>query len=458
MPFFLVYVFQQTDYEMPRFYSVIRSIPDITNLRKRGRLEKTTKVKLLLIFAYALYFACIATIVCALLTGSYYLLFGMLILLPLVCISGLVIVIAIANTIVGALRSRYISKASIILANHKGYKIAVLGSYGKTSMKELLIEVIGSSKKISATTGNKNVPISISRWAGKLNGDEDILIVEYGESKPGDIAKLAKLTHPDFVVATGVAPNHLDFYKTEEALAHDFKSVTNYVAAKNIYANIQMKHVFQGETDVTFYSETNIGQWKIKNIEVTIKGIYFELVQPKASIKISSHLLGRHNIGPLAAVALLAMRLGVPIKKIEQSIANTKPYDHRMKPRQLHGAWLIDDTYNGNLEGFKAGLALLKELPAKRKIYVTPGLVSQGALTEAVHIEIGEKIAIANPDIVVLMDNSVTKFIMSGLDTQNYHGSIKIESDPLAFYTNLDQFVANGDLILMQNDWPDGYR
>ena len=166
--------------------------------------------------------------------------------------------------------------------------------------------------------------------------------------------------------------------------------------------------------------------------------------------------MGRHQIGPLSLAAALADQLGLSLQEIESGIRKTKPYEHRLQPYQLHGAWVIDDTYNGNLEGIKAGLVLLKELPAKRKIYVTPGLVDQGKETQNVHEMVGRAISSSAPDLVVLMKNSVTKFIKAGIDNKNIN--VKLVDDPLNFYTNIDQIISSGDLLLMQNDWTDNYN
>ena len=144
-------------------------------------------------------------------------------------------------------------------------------------------------------------------------------------------------------------------------------------------------------------------------------------------------------------------------KQVEAGLAKTQPFEHRMQPYQLGGAWIIDDTYNGNLEGVRAGTELLASLEAKRKFYVTPGLVDQGGEKERVHIEVGELIAVAKPDIVVLMKNTVTAFIEQGLIKGGFNGELRIEPEPLEFYKNLEHFVAAGDVILMQNDWTDNY-
>ena len=175
------------------------------------------------------------------------------------------------------------------------------------------------------------------------------------------------------------------------------------------------------------------------------------------TLKIKSQLLGKHQVGPLAVVAAIADRLGLDAQQIEAGVSKIEPFEHRMQPRKTAGAWILDDTYNGNIDGMKAGLELLKELPAKRKIYITPGLVDQGAESAEIHQELGKAIAKANPDIVVLMKHSVTPDIEKGLGAGGYKGKLIIEEDPLDFYNNLDRFIAAGDLVLMQNDWPDNY-
>jgi UDP-N-acetylmuramoyl-tripeptide--D-alanyl-D-alanine ligase len=146
-------------------------------------------------------------------------------------------------------------------------------------------------------------------------------------------------------------------------------------------------------------------------------------------------------------------------EQIKAGLAKTKPFEHRMQPRKLAGgAWVIDDTYNGNIEGLRAGLELLKALPGTRKWYVTPGLVDQGPETVDVHRELGSLIAAAGPAVVVLMKNSVTNYIMDGLHDAMYTGEVRIENEPLKFYTNLESFLAAGDIALLQNDWTDNYN
>ena len=371
-----------------------------------------------------------------------------LILLPLVTGSWLVIKPS------HALKVRRSSK---VFGSHPGVKLAIAGSYGKTTMKEILLSVLSEGKKVAATPANRNVAISHALFAAKLEGDEDILIIEYGEGAPGDVAKFAKKTHPTAGVITGLAPAHLDKYKTLDAAGRDIFSLGRFVKPGQLFVNgdAEAAKRFIQKADVVFDS-TGITDWKISDVKVSKNGLDFSLNGRPGSLKIKSQLLGRHQIAPLALAAFLGKKYGLSDEQVKRGIAKIQPFEHRMRPYQLSGAWVIDDTYNGNIEGMKAGLALLAELKSKRKIYITPGLVDQGAEERPVHRELGEAITKANPDKVVLMKHSVTEYILEGL--ADYKGQLVIEEDPLDFYTNLDKFVAAGDLVLMQNDWPDNYN
>jgi UDP-N-acetylmuramoyl-tripeptide--D-alanyl-D-alanine ligase len=352
-----------------------------------------------------------------------------------------------------------IKRSRRLFGEHRAIKIAVAGSYGKTTMKEILATVLAEDKKVAATPANMNVPVSHARFAKKLSGDEDVLIIEYGEGAPGDVAKFARVTKPDIAVITGLAPAHLDKYKTLKRAGEDIFSLSDFVKASDIYVNNESEDTLPFlKQSYNTYDSKNAAGWKISNTKLSLSGISFSMKDGKKTLNIKSRLLGRHQIGPLAAAAALADRLGLSTQQIEAGIAKIKPFEHRMQPRQVGGAWIVDDTYNGNIEGMKAGLGLLRDLPGKRKIYITPGLVDQGAESAAIHQELGEAIASASPDIAVLMKNSVTPNIQKGLETGNYKGQMIIEDDPLNFYNNLEQFIAAGDLVLMQNDWPDQYK
>ena len=467
-PAILVYMLQNTEYQIGPYLQWYWRTQDFSRVEHRRRLVYTRPARLLLLI---IVIGILAQIGLGLgliwlwwrgaLPGGWAFGLALILAYPVVW-AHLIVLPLIAGRLLVVLprQRRQIAVSEQIFQRHPGEKIAIVGSYGKTSMKELLLTVLSAGKKVAATPANLNVAVSHAAFARQLEGDEDILLIEYGEGAPGDVARFARTTHPTRAVITGVAAAHLDKYKSTHDAGKDIFSVAGYLSDKSrCYVNNDCAacdtfirgQAFQG------YSHEGALGWKVRDVSVNIHGLEFTLVKAQRRIRVRSGLLGRHNIGPLSLAAGLAAEFGIGIRQIEAAVAGTLPFEHRMQPYQLNGAWIIDDTYNGNIEGIKAGTALLKELPARRKLYVTPGLVDQGAETKAVHRSMGQYIAAAEPDKVILMKNSATEFIAAGLTQAGYKGEVVVESDPLGFYSNIDKYIAAGDLVMMQNEWPDNY-
>ena len=467
-PTVLTYMLQSTEYRAGPYLAWFWRTNDFSRVMYRRTLDRTRAARLLLL---ALRFGMLLQIAAGLtlsgcwywgeLTGGWQ--FGLAVLLsyPLVWAHLAALPLTAGRWLIVVPRQRrLIKKSEKVFRQHKGVKIAIAGSYGKTSMKELLLTVLSEGKKVAATPANKNVPISHAYFARKLSGNEDVLLIEYGEGGPGDIRRFRRVTHPTHAVVTGIAPAHLDRYKTIERAAKDIFSVAGFVAPSNVFVNVESPltdQLLRKNKKYQGYSRDGALGWKIQDVHIAVTGTDFTLVKGGQTLQLHSGLIGRHQVGPLAFAAVLAKELGLSDAQIKSGIAKTVPFEHRMRPYQLNGAWIIDDTYNGNLEGVKAGTALLKELPAKRKLYITPGLVDQGGQAKAVHEQMGRLIAGAEPDTVVLMKNSAAPDIARGLQAAGYKGEVQIEDNPLDYYTHLQAFIAAGDVVLMQNDWTDNY-
>jgi UDP-N-acetylmuramoyl-tripeptide--D-alanyl-D-alanine ligase len=465
-PRIVAYMLQSTEYQVWPYLKWYWRTQNFATVMRRRSLDRTRRAKLV-------WLALLAGMALQALAGllliafglqsdrSEFVLFGLALLLayPVFWAHLIVLPLLAAKYFYTIPRqNRVVAASAELFKQHPAAKVAIVGSYGKTTMKELLLTVLGAGIKVAATPANRNVASSHATFVAGLDGDEEVLLIEYGEGAPGDVGRFAQTTHPDHAVITGVAPAHLDQYKTLEAAAEDIFSVTDFVSPQKTYVNADSAAARPYIRD-TFqqYDQSGIGAWKVSKVAVSLDGTSFTLTRGKQKLDVVSKLLGRHQIGPLCAAIALGMELGISDKDLLAGIANTEPYEHRMRTYRLGGAVIIDDTYNGNLEGVRAGTALLAELESSRKWYVTPGLVDQGALTGEVHEEMGQLIAAAKPNVVVLMQNSVTEHIRKGLDAAGYKGDIRIQTDPLAFYTHLEHFVSAGDLVLMQNDWTDNY-
>lgn len=465
-PTTIVYMLQSSEYDVVEYFKWVQRTTDFSNVMRRSTLKYTNKAKVLLVLSHLTTYILYALVIVLWFVANdkysiVHLYFSIMILVatPWFLAYFITIPLILGKVLIQNPRERQIIKeAKSIIKNHNGLKVAIVGSFGKTTAKEILATILTVGKNIACTPGNMNTPIGISRFAKKLSGDEDVLIFEMGEAKVGDIKELCELTGPDMGIITGINEAHLSNFGTIENTIKTIFELIDYLGEKPVYKNsdspILEKKILKN--DKLAYSRDGINGWKVLNVESGIFGLHFDMIKDGEKIHLETMLIGEHNIGIIAASVVIAKQLGMTHDQIIEGVSYTKPFEHRMEPKYIHGAWIIDDTYNGNFEGVLAGLKLLKETEAKRRIYVTPGLVEHGDKTSSIHAKIGKEISKV-ADVVVLMKNSATRDIASGLENGNFRGELKIVDDPLDFYTNIEHFVAAGDVVLMQNDWTDNY-
>ncbi|HXE09869.1 MAG TPA: Mur ligase family protein, partial [Verrucomicrobiae bacterium] len=236
----LVYMLQSSEYQVKPYLVWVARTKDFTRVMRRRALMPTRPARLLLL---ALRSGMLLQIVAGLLliyAGIWHNVpggaaFGAALILayPFVWAYVAVIPLILGRELAAKPREqKAVKRSETVFAKHPGVRIAVAGSYGKTTMKELLATVLGEGLKVAATPANKNVSLSHARFASGLKGDEDVLIIEYGEGAPGDVLRFAHHTHPTHAVITGVAAAHLDRYKTVKAAGEDIFTLADYLDGK----------------------------------------------------------------------------------------------------------------------------------------------------------------------------------------------------------------------------------
>lgn len=463
----VVYMLQNTDYEARRFWQWYVRVADWREVMRHGDLEPTRAARFILALFTALQLMIYAYIPAAwwlIETNSTTEVIFKIIYLalwfiaaPLIAVGLLLAVLALARLLIQKpLYWWRVRQARQLLARHPATKIGIAGSYGKTTMKYILTAVLGSRKKVAATQGNYNTSIGLARFARSLKGDEDILILEYGEYRPGDVERLARLSPPSIGVITGVNEQHMmRMGSIDNALATVFELDDVMGPEGLLYVNGESAHVERRlSTHHVTYSRDGCAGWKVEKAKSDLHGTSFTAKQGKRTVKIITPLLGLHQIGPLVCALALADRLGVSTTDITRAAAALTPPKLRFEPQLIGGATVIYDIYNGNPAGFLAGIDFLDQLPktqAKRRVYVTPGIIELGGEAERIHREIGERLADSRIDEIVLVRNRVTDWLREGLESGGYKGRLREIDDGPAFYGQIETFVGQGDVVLLQN-------
>ncbi|MGB9726741.1 MAG: Mur ligase family protein [Minisyncoccia bacterium] len=368
------------------------------------------------------------------------------------------------------IKNLIIFKAKRKIQKFKNLKIiGITGSYGKTSFKEILATILSVKYKVVFTPENKNTPLGISNVILKnLNENTEIFVVEMSAWQKGDIKTLCQITPPDIALITGINESHLERFKTiENTIKTKFEIVKyskpNALIVLNADNNLIVENYknYLGNKQVIFYGKENTSflNYKITNIifeeERFKQKCTIEFEKEKKEIEIP--LLGDYAISTIIGAFLIAKHLGLNDKDIKLGISLIKPIAHRLEPIKKENFLIIDDSYNGNPNGAKAAIEVLKKFKNKRKIYVTPGLVEMGKEAQKVHEEIGRLLAPV-ADLVILIQNSVTGFIISGLLEKNFNREkIIIFNNPFELQEKMKEIIKPNDVILFQNDWPDNY-
>jgi len=476
-----LYLFQLEEYEDERFLKSLfsKGLFPIKDLRKN--LVLTNKVKLNLAIALVIKLA--ISIALAYLASPFFNISSTFTYI-LLCIAFFYVTDIfhfafaiqaawITSPFEGIAKKRMIKQAKNKLGKFKNIKIiGITGSYGKTSMKEVLKTVLSERFKVVATKGNNNTPLGVARTIiNNVTDNTEILIIEVGEYKKGDVAEICTIAPPHISIITGINEAHLERYGSmENAISTKFEitEITQpnpaiYLNADDELTKQNYKRLIAKDLEVNFFSARNddLSEIKAKDIFFDTKkpGISFSLKHNATEIEnINTNFISEYIIGYSAACTLIALQLGMTASEIKFALGQIKPFEHRLEAKiNPNNILIIDDTYNGNSNGIKEGISILKKFKDRRKVYVTPGLVETGAVAEPIHNEIGKWLA-SVVDLVILTKNSVTPFIFDGLVKAGFDKSkIVWYYSSKETYEKLREHLQPNDVVLMQNDWSDNY-
>ena len=461
----LAYMLQASEYDIRDYLVWYRKTKDFARVERRKRFVGTAKGLLLLVAAWTILFFLIGAAIFILWTGTgplkYILPFLVVLFSPYFLAYGILIPLLVMRIVVQRpVEYLAMSKTKRILENHNAVKIGIAGSFGKTTMREIIKTVLSEGKKVAAPPWSYNTPLGISKFVKTLKGDEDVLVFEFGEYYPGDVRRLCELVGPSIGVITGINEAHLQKFKSLERTVETIYELADYLGERPVYVNIESELARKNlRPSHTPYDRECAGNWKIENPRTDLAGTSFTLIRDGTKLELTSALLGLHQIGPLAAAADIAIRFGLSFEQVQTGIKKTRPFEHRLEPKARNdGVVTIDDSYNGNPDGVNAAIEFLESLKGRRRFYVTPGLVEMGARTREIHKQIGKKLAKVNIEKVVLIKNSVTSDIECGLKEEGYRGDVIWFDDAPAAFAALPFLTVSGDIVLLQNDWPDQYR
>ena len=316
--------------------------------------------------------------------------------------------------------------------------VAVTGSYGKTSMKNFIAQLLGTQFEVYMTPRSVNTLGGIIRDINEsLPSTAQVYVCEAGARRSGDILEIAQLVQPHYAVVGKVGPQHLEYFGTLENIVRTKLELIHSDRLKQAFVHFEAAE--EPHEKVRFFGR------EVSNVNANLEGLDFDLALEGERLHLHAPVLGDFNAVNIEAAVLVAQAMGMEGKRIERAVSKLKPVEHRLQRIDAGGKRILDDGYNGNIDGMREGIRLCS-LHEGRKVIVTPGLVES---TEALNRELIEAIN-AVFDLVIVTGALNAALFRKYLEVDD---AVFLE-DKSTLTAVLGEKTRPGDIIYFANDAP----
>ena len=372
------------------------------------------------------------------------------------------------------IRRHYLALASERIRRVDPVVVAVAGSFGKTSTKQILAQLLQPHVNTLPTRKSFNTLMGVTRVINEdLTPEHRIFIVEMDAYAPGEIAAISSLVHPRLAIITGIGPQHMERFGTLERIAGALYEVASALPADGTL----ILHTGD-EPGAALAQRARQEDRRLIRYALTPDGAAVDADVVASAIRIDSHgatfrwqweaegldrevaipLLGRHQVANVSAALAAVVTLGYSIDDAVTAAASLEQVEHRLQLMASAGPLtVIDDSYNANPVGVRNGLEVLAAMSGAHKFLITPGLVELGSVEEDENRRYGEHAARVC-DHVIVMSAKTSAALCAGLRDGGMSEDRIHVVETLDEATRLLQSLSRpGDVVLFANDLPDTY-
>lgn len=292
--------------------------------------------------------------------------------------------------------------------------IAITGSNGKTTVKEMAAAVLQQRFKTLKSEGTQNNHIGVPRTLLKLNAKHQAAILEFGSNHPGEISYLTNIALPTAAIIINIGLSHLEFFKTLGGVFKEKKSLLN---------GLQRPRLAILNNDDPFLQQTRNRDLKIVTFGINQKSKFMagDILRDEDRLsflvngryKIGLNTPARHNIYNALGAIACARSLRVDFDSIKKALAKFKFPEGRLKIRRFKGIKIIDDTYNANPLSLKCAVDVLVGYNSHRKIAVCADMKELGDKSNELHLSLGKYIGQSSIDLLITVGR-LARYISAG--------------------------------------------
>ena len=334
--------------------------------------------------------------------------------------------------------------------------VAVTGTNGKTTTKEMIADVLSSQFRVVRSPQSYNNLIGVPLTLFRLSRRSEALVLELGMSEPGEIGVLTQTANPSVGVITNVGPAHLESMQSVERIARaKFELLENMASPKTFVLNAddpilakRMKERKPGEQVLSFGIEKE-ADFRADRISLNQDGcISFRV---NGNLTLNLLLLGRHNVYNALAAFAVGSLLGVDPQKIKGKLERYTPSQLRMELVHLRDVRVINDSYNANPVSMQGALETLREMETQgRRIAVLADMLELGEKARDFHRGVGRKAAELGVDLLLVVGNLARQMAQGAREAGMNRNKVEVFENNQQLSHYLLENLKGGDLVLVK--------
>jgi UDP-N-acetylmuramoyl-tripeptide--D-alanyl-D-alanine ligase len=332
----------------------------------------------------------------------------------------------------------------------RGLVVAVTGSVGKTTVKDMTAHLVSGLFRTLKTQGNLNNQFGLPLTLLRLMQKDEVAVVEIGINHPGEMEILSDIARPDVALVTAIGEAHLGFFKGKAQLAQEKMKIAQSLREGGIRIfNGDDRFLKAGGEGIVRYG-LNKGQVKAKNLRSTAKGTSFTLENKGEKARTELRMLGIHNVQNALGAVAAGLVLGLPLKTLAGRLKSFKPQARmRMETKNVKGVLFVNDAYNASPTSMEAALETFKALKGKgRKAAVLGDMLEMGSYAKEAHRRM-VRLALSMPiEDLILVGKNMKEAGIALLGKDSLKARMFDKAEDAAVY--LKGWVRKGDTVLLK--------
>lgn len=334
--------------------------------------------------------------------------------------------------------------------------IAITGSVGKTSTKDMIASVLGAKFNVLKTQGNFNNEIGLPLTLFNLNKAHEVAVIEMGMNHFNEIHRLSLTAAPQIGVITNIGTSHIENLGSQEGILKAKLEILDGLKEQGLLLvngdDKFLKEVTSLAYQIIRYGENPDNEYSCQAIYSKGHMTYAKVITPKESYEIAIPALGHHMVyNSLVAIAI-AEHLGLSKENILDGLMAYIPSKMRMNITQTKdGLTVMDDTYNASPDSMKAALSVLANYTSTgRKIAVLGDMFEMGDFAPSLHQEVGKYVAEQPIDVLYAIGELAKNIAEGAAQVKDKHLTVSYYKDKQTFITDLEHILHKDDIILLK--------